>query len=85
MRIDVSADVCNTLINRILRIAEQRGWEATFEQAAEEIYLLRRDRDAVQVHATDSTIHIDSSAAQRGEFDAIVADARRSLIADLSA
>jgi Kef-type K+ transport system membrane component KefB len=85
--VDISCanDLAHLLIARLLRLAEERGWEPSYERADEQIYLLRSGADAAQVRVTDGKIEIDASGLRQPEFETFLNQARRSIITDAEA
>ena len=67
-------------IELFLDAARRAGWEASYEKADEDIYLLRSGNDAAQLTAADGSIRIDASAPRRAEMLSIVESVRREMI-----
>jgi Kef-type K+ transport system membrane component KefB len=80
--LDVPADMADILLARILRTAEQRGWEPAYERADEEIYLLRSRGDAALVRLDGGKIYVDASDARQHEFTQFLDEARGSIAQD---
>ena len=80
--LDVPADMADIFLARILRTAEQRGWEPAYERADEEIYLLRSRGDAALVRLDDGKIYVDASDTRQHEFVQFLNDARGSITKD---
>jgi Kef-type K+ transport system membrane component KefB len=72
-------DLGEVVLNRLLALAERRGWSAVFDQAAEEIYVLRSGADAAQVRLADGELRIDASDVRQGEFVGMVGEVRKGL------
>jgi Kef-type K+ transport system membrane component KefB len=83
--VSTPAGVADAFLNRLLLVAEKHGWEPSYEQAEQEIYLLRSDGDAAQISCNNRVITIDASDSRQAEFVGLVDEARQSLIADVGA
>jgi Kef-type K+ transport system membrane component KefB len=82
LELQVPGDMADLVIGRLLDVAARSGWESAFEEAGEEIYLLRSGDDAAQVRRTDGKILIDAPAARQTQFSAFFAEVQRSIAAD---
>ncbi len=81
----VEPDLAPLLIDRLVKIARERGWATTFDQAGEDVYVLRNDADACQVSLKDGRmIRVDGSDRRQPEFEVFLEAARRSIIADVT-
>jgi hypothetical protein len=80
----VPADMAELVLKRLLKAAEQRGWEPTYERAAEDIYLLRCGDDAAQVLRSDGRIVIDVAAPCADQFVAVAQQVRESIVRDVA-
>lgn len=69
-------------IEKFLAAAQSAGWKTSYDEADEEIYLLRSGADAAQLTAGDSTIRIETTDARRSEMQSIIEQVRQSLIRD---
>ena len=85
LELRVPVDMADVVLNRLLKIAEARGWAPAYEEAADDIYLLRSGDDAVQVRRTDGTITVDVSKQRQAEFTQFLAEVRASIAADAQA
>jgi hypothetical protein len=74
--------MADLVIGRLLGVAAQSGWESAFEEAGEEIYLLRSGDDAAQVRRVEGKILVAAPAGRQGEFGGFLAQVRRSIAAD---
>lgn len=81
--IPVSTDISEPLLNRLLKLAEQHGWETAYDDRDEEVYLLRSRGDAAQIRCTPGLLTIDASDSRQHEFLELLAQARASLLKDL--
>ena len=69
--------LCGLFVERLLKSAEDARWKPNYENADEEIYLLRSDGDAAQIAVKDSVVRVDASDYWRQpEFRGLVATAR---------
>jgi hypothetical protein len=75
----VPADLAEVMLNRLLALAERRGWSPVYDQAAEEIYVLRSGADAAQVRLVDGQLRIDASDVRQGEFVGMVGEVKEAL------
>ncbi len=80
--ISCTSDLAPLLMTRLLKVAEENGWEPSYERADEQIFLLRSGADAAQVRLSDSKIEIDASGLRQPEFETFLDQARRSIVAD---
>jgi Kef-type K+ transport system membrane component KefB len=72
----VPPGLCGTFVDRLLAVAQSRGWEPVYDRADEDIYLLRSRGDAAQVTATGQAVRVDASDPRQPEFVAMVAAVR---------
>jgi Kef-type K+ transport system membrane component KefB len=70
-------------VDRLLKAAEESGWEPSYENADEEIYLLRSRGDAAQIAVKDDALHIEASDTRQTEFAALLARVRDDLAAQV--
>jgi Kef-type K+ transport system membrane component KefB len=83
LEIAVPHDLGEMMLNRLLDLARQAGWVATLEDAAGEIYLLRSDGDAAQVHLDrGGKLLINASDRRQKEFETLITQVRQSVLAD---
>jgi len=64
--------VRDLFVERLLVAAEAAGWQPSYENADENIYLLRNHGDAAQIAVKDHALHIDASDTRQPEFAALV-------------
>ena len=83
--VDVPQDMAPLLMARLLKVAREHGWEASYERADEQIYLLRSGADAAQIRVKDGKIEIDATGARQPEFGTFLEEGRRSIVADAQA
>jgi Kef-type K+ transport system membrane component KefB len=76
-------DLCPLLVSRLLKIAETQGWEPSYEQSDEEIYLLRSGPDAAMVRCRRGKLEIDATGAMMPQFQQFLDEARRSVADDV--
>ncbi|HEX8521098.1 MAG TPA: cation:proton antiporter [Tepidisphaeraceae bacterium] len=76
-------DLADLLLTRLLRVAEEAGWEATYERSDENIYLLRSGSDAAQVRLTEGKLEIDATGARQPEFESFLERAKRTIAEDV--
>jgi hypothetical protein len=83
----VPVDLADALIERLLLRAQAQGWEASYDQATEDFYLLRYGPEAAQVRLTDARtrLRIDSDRVRQGDFLKLLSDAQRSIARDVQA
>jgi Kef-type K+ transport system membrane component KefB len=81
----VPSDLANALVERLLKAAEQAGWEPSYDRAAEDFYLLRNGPDAAQLRLADDRqrLRIDSDPAKQAEFARLLAQAQQSIVQDV--
>ncbi len=83
LELTVPIDMARPLLNRLLALAKQRGWEPGYEQPTEpEVHLLRRKGDAAEIQCENDVIRIDASGSHSGEFAALLSESRDSLVTD---
>ena len=82
--IPVSPDISEPLLNRLLKLAEQHGWESAYDDRDEEVYLLRSRGDAAQIRCTPGLLSIDASDSRQHEFHEFLAQARASMVTDIT-
>jgi Kef-type K+ transport system membrane component KefB len=75
--------VCDIFVERLLRLAEESGWKPSYENADEDIYLLRSRSDAAQIAVKNSVIHIDASDSRQPEFFAFVTRVRDQIVKEI--
>ncbi len=76
-------DLCPLLISRLLTIAESHGWEPSYEQSDEDIYLLRSGPDAAVVHRRKGKLEIDATSTMMLDFQAFLQEARQAIGNDI--
>ena len=76
--------VCEVFVQRLLKVAQESGWEGSYENADQDIYLLRNRGDAAQVAMKDHVIHVDASDTRRPEFDHFVRHVRDEMAREVS-
>ena len=81
--IPVPPDMAQIFINRLLKVAEQNGWEGSYERADDEIFLLRKGADAAQVSYRDGVLQVDATGAQQPVFERYVGHVQRSIAEDV--
>jgi Kef-type K+ transport system membrane component KefB len=59
-------------VDRLLKAAEESGWQPSYENADENIYLLRSGGDAAEIVVKDHALHIDASDTRQPEFALLV-------------
>ena len=69
-------------IDKFLNAAERAGWTPSYEQADQEMYLLRSGDDAAQVTAADGAVRIETCDARRAEMLGLIERVRQGLIDD---
>ena len=74
--VQVPPAVCEVFVQRLLKVAQESGWEGSYENADQDIYLLRNRGDAAQVAMKDHVIHVDASDTRQPEFDQFVRHVR---------
>jgi Kef-type K+ transport system membrane component KefB len=77
------AAMCDLFVDRLLKAAEESGWEPSYENADEDIYLLRSRGDAAQIAVKDDALHIEASDTRQPEFAALLARVRDDLAAQV--
>jgi Kef-type K+ transport system membrane component KefB len=82
LTVKVAPDLTEPLLNRVLALAERRGWATSYDHAGNEVYLLRSDGDAAQIRCVGDTLRIDASDSRQHEFVSLVSEARDSILAD---
>jgi Kef-type K+ transport system membrane component KefB len=75
---------CDLLVERLLKVAEEAGWKPSYENADDDIYLLRLDGDAAQVRVKDGKVQIDASDSRQADFAGIVARVRDQMVKDIA-
>jgi hypothetical protein len=60
-------------------VAEANGWNPSYDNADEDIYLLRHKGDAAQIAVRDNVIRVDASDSRQTEFVAFVEQVKRGL------
>jgi Kef-type K+ transport system membrane component KefB len=73
-------ELSKTFVDLLLEVAEQRGWNVTYENSDEETYLLRRDSAAAEVSLRGDTIHVDATDALQHEWSDFIRSVRERLI-----
>jgi len=76
LEVRVPPALCGLFVERLLKSAEDAGWKPNYENADEEIYLLRSKGDAAQIAVKDSVVRVDASDGRQPEFQALVAAVR---------
>jgi hypothetical protein len=84
LEVTVPSIYCDLLVERLLKIAEDAGWKPSYEDADDDIYLLRRDGDAAQVRAQGGKVLIDASDSRQAEFAALVARVRDHMVKEIA-
>ena len=82
LMLDVPDDMADLLLHRLLKIAEQNGWEPAYERADEEIYLLRSRGDAALVRLANRNVFVDASDARQHEFARFLQEAQATISKD---
>ena len=82
LMLEVPNDMADLLLHRLLKIAEQNGWEPAYERADEEIYLLRSQGDAALVRLDRGNVFVDASDARQHEFARFLAEAQLTISKD---
>ncbi len=82
--VNVPAVVCEAFVERLLKVAQAAGWEASYENADDDIYLLRSGGDAAQVAVNDNVVRIDATDARQPEFNGFVARVRDEVVTEVS-
>jgi hypothetical protein len=77
--VQVPGGLCDVFIERLLTVAETHGWKPSYDNADEDIYLLRHRGDAAQIAVRDHVVHIDASGACQPEFVAFVEQVKHDL------
>ena len=80
----VPADVGNLLVARLLKLAEDDGWAGAYEEAVENIYLLRRGKDLAELRSQDGRIVVDAPPEHHEEFHRYLGEVRESICADVT-
>ena len=83
--ITVPPDMAELFVNRLLKVAEQNGWEGAYERSDEEIFLLRKGADAAQVRYRAGKIELDATGARQPEWSRYVEEVQRSIASDVRA
>ena len=81
--VQVPPAVCEPFVQRLLKVAQEAGWEGSYENADEDIYLLRSRGDAAQVAIKDHVIHVDASDTRQSEFDHFVRHVRDEMVREV--
>lgn len=72
-------------LKRLVDAAESSGWTTSYDQAEDDIYLLRSDSDAAQVSRVDTErIRVDASDVRQQELVGLAQGVRERLIEDVS-
>jgi Kef-type K+ transport system membrane component KefB len=75
--------LCGLFVERLLKSAEEAGWKPNYENADEEIYLLRSNGDAAQIVVKDSVVRVDASDRRQPEFHGLVAAVRDTIAGEV--
>jgi Kef-type K+ transport system membrane component KefB len=76
LAVTVPHAMCDLFVDRLLKLAEREGWKPSYENADEDIYLLRSRGEAAQVRVTDNVLHVDASDSRQPEFAKLIARVR---------
>lgn len=80
--ITVPADLGELMLNRLLALAEAKGWETTLDDASREIYLLRSNSDAAEVRRFGEKLHVHAPEHREKDFEAMLKQVRDSVVRD---
>jgi Kef-type K+ transport system membrane component KefB len=81
--VKVPPAVCEMFVQRLLKVAQEAGWEGSYENADQDIYLLRSGGDAAQLATKDHVIHVDASDSRQPEFDQFVERVRDEMVKEV--
>ena len=76
-------DLADVFVGRLLKRAGSEGWQVTFDQAEQEIYLLRSGDDAAHVSRVDGKIVIGAAVIRQKDFAALVREVGESIAIDI--
>jgi Kef-type K+ transport system membrane component KefB len=77
------AATAKPFVDLLLETAERAGWDPTYENPEEAIYLFRRGPAAAEVTLRDGTLRIDATDAFQDQWAQFVAQVRQRLIGEL--
>jgi Kef-type K+ transport system membrane component KefB len=81
--VTLPAAMCDIFVERLLKLAEADGWQPSYENADDGIYLLRNRGAAAQVRVADSVLHVDASDSRQPEFATLLARVRDGIADDI--
>lgn len=85
LEVQIPDSLSEMFVHRLLQLAEQTGWHASYDRADENIYLLRSRGDAAQVAMTDNTLRIVASDSRQPEFSEMLELVKRTMADDVTA
>jgi Kef-type K+ transport system membrane component KefB len=84
LEVKVPPVLCDLFVDRLLKHAESAGWKPSYENADDDIYLLRNAGDAAQVRVTDDVIHVDASDSRQPEFFGFITSVRDRIVREVA-
>lgn len=67
-RVTLNSVLARPFVNRLLALAESRGWEPSYDDADEAIFLLRSGDEAATVQLEDGHVTINATDIRQGEL-----------------
>jgi hypothetical protein len=72
------------VVDRLLTVAEQGGWDLTYENSEKETYLFRRGPAAAEVSLRGDQIRVDATDEFQDEWTRFVSEVREQLVGELA-
>jgi hypothetical protein len=76
-------ELCDLFVDRLLKAADGAGWKPSYENADEDVYLLRSNGDAAQIAVKNNVVRVDASDSRQGEFVALIARVRTQMMREI--
>jgi Kef-type K+ transport system membrane component KefB len=80
--VTLNPNIAKPFASRLLTLAESQGWQASYDDADENLYLLRSGDCAAAVKLQDGKLSIDASDVRRAELIGMAERVRAAMVAD---